>query len=48
MAPKDDGELAIVRKACQATVDLYTKFLKEHLMDIIDGEKVGCYTATFV
>ena len=41
MAPKDDSELTVVKKACQATMDLFTKFLKEQIISIIDGEKVG-------
>jgi len=40
MAPKDDTELAVIKKACQATMDLFNKFLKEQLMDLIDKDKV--------
>ena len=31
--------MTIVKKACQATVDVFSKFLKEKIMDIIDGDK---------
>ena len=41
MAPKDESEIKTIRKACQATVDLYSKYLKEQLIEIIDKDKVG-------
>ena len=41
MAPKDDKELEIVRKACQATQDLFKNYLRNQVMDIIDQEKVS-------
>ena len=31
--------MTIVKKACQATVDVFSKFLKEKIMDIIDNDK---------
>jgi len=44
MAAKDEAELITVKKACQATMDLFSKFLKEQLMDLIDKDKVRlCY-----
>ena len=42
MAAKDDAELITMKKACQATMDLFSKFLKEQLMDLIDKDKVCC------
>jgi len=42
MAAKDDSELITIKKACQATMDLFSKFLKEQLMDLIDKDKVCC------
>jgi len=39
MAPKDEAEMGIIKKACQATVDVFSKYLKEQIMDIIDGDK---------
>jgi len=42
MAAKDETELITVKKACQATMDLFSKFLKEQLMDLIDKDKVRC------
>ena len=41
MAAKDETELITMKKACQATMDLFTKFLKEQLMDLIDKDKVS-------
>ena len=40
MAPKEDSEISIIKKACSGTVDIYTKFLKEQIMEIIDADKV--------
>lgn len=40
MAPKEDTELITVKKACLASVDLFGKYLKENIMEIIDAEKV--------
>jgi len=40
LAPKDDSEITTIKKACQATSDLFNKFLKEQLMDLIDKDKV--------
>ncbi|XP_059476610.1 FACT complex subunit spt16 [Neocloeon triangulifer] len=39
MGPKDDQELSTTRKACQVSSDLYNKYLKDQIMDIIDSEK---------
>ena len=41
MAPKDESEIITVKKSCQATMDLFKKFLQEQIMDLIDSEKVG-------
>jgi len=46
MAAKDDTELITIKKACQATMDLFSKFLKEQLMDFIDKDKVCCTPCT--
>ena len=44
MAPKEDIEISTVKKASQATMDLFNKFLKEQIMTIVDSEKVGTFT----
>ena len=43
MAPKDESEIKTIKKACQATVDLYSKYLKEQLIEIIDKDKVSIF-----
>lgn len=40
MAPKDESEMSVVKKACQATCDIYNKYLKQQIIDVIDAEKV--------
>ncbi len=44
MAPKEESEITTVKKACQASQDLFTKFLKEQIMDIVDKDKVRTMT----
>lgn len=41
MSSKEDSELATMKKACQVSVDIFNKFLKDQVMDIIDAEKVS-------
>lgn len=38
-AVKDDSEVSLVKKASTASMDLFNKFLREHLLDLIDKEK---------
>lgn len=38
-APKDDNEIEITRKACGVTVDVYTKYLREEITEIVDADK---------
>ena len=45
MAPKEETEVTVVKKACQASMDLFSKYLKEQLMDLIDKDKVGWETS---
>lgn len=40
MAPKEENELIVVKKACTVTTDLFTKYLKDQIMEIIDSDKV--------
>ena len=40
MAPKEEGELSNIKKASQVTSDVFSKYLKEQIMDIIDNDKV--------
>lgn len=39
MAPKEESELSVIKKACQVSVDLFNKYLKEQIMEIIDADK---------
>lgn len=41
MAPKEDSEIITVKKACLVTVDVFTKYLKDQIMEIIDSDKVS-------
>ncbi|XP_071446313.1 FACT complex subunit spt16 isoform X2 [Hetaerina americana] len=39
MAPKEDSELSTVKKACLVSVDVFNKYLKDQIMEIIDSDK---------
>jgi len=39
MAPKEDSEIEIIKKACGVTVDVYAKYLREEITEIIDLDK---------
>ncbi|KAL0272878.1 UNVERIFIED_CONTAM: hypothetical protein PYX00_005698 [Menopon gallinae] len=39
IAPKDDNEISIMKKASMVSVDVFNKYLKEKIMEIIDSEK---------
>lgn len=43
MAVKEESELITIRKACIVSVDVFGKYLKEHILEIIDAEKVSDY-----
>lgn len=40
IAVKEDGELALMRKASAITSEVFTKFLKERVMEIVDADEV--------
>lgn len=40
MAPKEESELQIIKKSCQISVDVFGKYLKDNIYDIVDAEKV--------
>jgi nucleosome binding factor SPN SPT16 subunit len=40
LAVKDEIELNNIKKACELTSKIYSKYLKDQLVNIIDGEKV--------
>jgi len=39
MAAKEESEITTIKKACQVSVDIFSKYLKEQIMDIIDNDK---------
>ncbi|CAF1415059.1 unnamed protein product [Didymodactylos carnosus] len=39
LAVKDDSELTLVKKACEITGKLYSKYLKDQIINIVDTEK---------
>lgn len=41
MCPKDEPEINNIRKASLVSVDLFNKYLKDQIMDIIDSDKVS-------
>ena len=47
-APKEENELKTIQKACHATCDIFSKYLKEQIMEVIDADKVWLhFTAIF-
>lgn len=39
IAPKEDSEITTIKKASMITVDVFTKYLKDQIMEIIDSDK---------
>lgn len=39
MSAKEEAEVLTIKKACLATVDVFNKYLKDHIMEIIDADK---------
>uniref|UniRef100_A0AAU7BN93 FACT complex subunit n=1 Tax=Henosepilachna vigintioctopunctata TaxID=420089 RepID=A0AAU7BN93_9CUCU len=39
ISPKEDSEIITIKKACMVTVDVFTKYLKDQIMEIIDADK---------
>lgn len=39
MCSKEDSEVITIKKACLVTVDVFNKYLKDHIMEIIDADK---------
>lgn len=40
VAVKEDGELTMMKKAAAITSDVFTKFFKERVMEIVDADEV--------
>lgn len=43
MAPKEDSELVTIKKSSMVSADVFGKYLKEHIMEVIDAEKVSFF-----
>lgn len=41
MAPKEDSEIVTIKKACVVSIDVFSKYLKDHIMEVIDADKVS-------
>ncbi|KAK2578648.1 hypothetical protein KPH14_012137 [Odynerus spinipes] len=39
MCPKEESEILTIKKACLVSVDVFTKYLKDQIMEIIDSDK---------
>lgn len=50
IAVKEDGELNLMKKAALITSDVFSKFFKERVMEIVDADEVtkGCILKTIV
>lgn len=46
--PKEESEVTTVKKACTAVVDVFSKYLRDNIMDIIDSDKVIIPLCTIV
>lgn len=39
MSPKEDSEVLTIKKACLVSIDVFGKYLKDHIMEVIDADK---------
>lgn len=42
IAAKEDNEILTIKKACMVSTDIFRKYVKETIMEIVDSEKVCC------
>lgn len=40
IGPKEENEILTIKKACMVSVDIFNKYLKDNIMEIIDADKV--------
>lgn len=40
MCSKEESEVLTIKKACLVSIDVFGKYLKDQIMDIIDADKV--------
>lgn len=43
MSAKEEVEIMMIKKACLVSVDVFTKYLKDQIMEIIDSDKVQTF-----
>ena len=43
MAPKDEAEMGMMKRAAAITLEIYSKVFKENLKDVIDADRVILY-----
>lgn len=43
MAIKDECELIAIKEACLVSLNIFDKYLNQHIAEIIDANKVSCY-----
>lgn len=48
MSVKEESELNLIKKASQVSVDIFNKYLKDQIMDIIDSDKVIILNSIFL
>lgn len=41
LSTKAENEITLIKKASLSSVDLFTKYLKDQIMEIIDSDKVN-------
>lgn len=41
IAVKEDGELSLMKKAASITSEVFNKFFKERVMEIVDADEVN-------
>lgn len=41
ISPKEENEIVTIKKSSQISVDVFNKYLKDQIMEIIDSEKVS-------
>ncbi|CAG7817942.1 unnamed protein product [Allacma fusca] len=39
LAVKEEAEIHVMKRACQVSVDVFTKFLRDQIMDIVDSDR---------
>lgn len=44
---KAENEITLIKKASLSSVEMFTKYLKEQIMEIIDSDKVNIFIIYF-